>query len=227
MRKNDSSPLPRLKVSRSALQEKHTAIRTQADRRLNAEAGLIAAARNLIARHGWAGTTLAQVGEQAGYSRGLAAHYFGNKSGLLRAITQQINNSLMLELQKAPPAQEGLEAILLLVSVYLSRKDKNWTNTRTLLLLMTDALLEGSENVDQMVSFNLLMFQYLEHNIICGIAKGEIDKSVSPKVGAEFVVGVLRGMMLQRLVRGGDVKANALRKDLLNLVRRGLAVTGR
>ena len=225
MRKNVTGPI-RSKVVQPAHQVKRATKRTQADRRLNAESRLLTAARELIATRGWAGTTLAQVGEQAGFSRGLAAHYFGGKSGLLRAITQQINNSLMLELQKAPPVQEGLEAILLFVSVYLSRKDKKWTNTRTLLLLMTEALLEGSENVDQMVNFNIMMFKYLEHNIRCGIAKGEIDKSVSPTVGAEFIVGILRGMMLQRLVRGGDIKAQALCKDILNLFRRGLGVTG-
>lgn len=196
--------------------------RTQQERRSEAETRLLATARRLIARRGWAGTTLADVGEAAGYSRGLAGHYFGSKAGLLRAITQQINNSLMAEIQKAPPPQTGLDAILSFITVYLGRKDPKWTNTRSLLNLMTEALLEGSENTDLMVNFNASMFRYLENNIRIGIERGEIDKSVSPGIGAEFIVGTLRGMMLQRLVKGSDVGAATLRKHLLVLVERAL-----
>ena len=215
--------LARAPLPRTAGKALAPAPRTQLERRSEAEARLLATARELVARRGWAGTTLAEVGEAAGYSRGLAGHYFGSKTGLLRAITLQINNTLMEELEKAPPAEAGLEAILSFISVYLGRRDPTWTNTRTLLLLMTEALLEGSENADQMVIFNASMFHHLEKNIRAGIEKGEIDKSVSPPLGAEFVVGTLRGMMLQRLVRGGDVGALAMRKHLVAMVRRAFA----
>ena len=196
--------------------------RTQFERRSEAEAALLATARQIVARKGWAGTTLAEVGEAAGYSRGLAGHYFGNKAGLLRAITLQINNSLMAELKMAPSAPPGLQAILSFISVYLGRRDSKWTNTRTLLLLLTEALLDDSANADQMVNFNASMFAHLEENIRVGIEKGEIDKSVSPGVGAEFIVGTLRGMMLQRLVKGGDIGALAMRPHLMVLVNRAL-----
>jgi hypothetical protein len=33
------------------------------------------------------------------------------------------------------------------VSIYLGRKDRKWANTRTLLLLMAEALVEGSEKM--------------------------------------------------------------------------------
>lgn len=197
--------------------------RTQVERRAEAEARLLATARQLIARRGWTGTTLAEVGEAAGYSRGLAAHYFGSKTGLLRAITQQINNSFFEELKKAPPVAPGLEAIVSFVSVYFGRSDPEWTNTRALLLLMTEALLDDSENADQMVNYNASVLEYLQANIRTGIGNGEIDKAISPAVGAEFVLGALRGMMLQRLVHGGDVGAMAIRKHVLVLVRRALA----
>ena len=121
----------------------------------------------------------------------------------------------MEQIEAAPPARPGLAAIMSFISVYLGRTDPKWTNTRTLLLLLTEALLEGSENADQMVNFNASMFSYLEENIRVGIRNGEIDKSVSPAVGAEFIVGTLRGMMLQRLVKGGAVGAVAMRRPCL------------
>lgn len=199
--------------------------RTQLERRAEAEARLLATARQLIARRGWTGTTLAEVGEAAGYSRGLAGHYFGSKTGLLRVITQQINDAFFNELKKAAPVNPGLEAIVSFVTVYLSRRDAEWINTRALLLLMTEALLDASENTDQMVNYNTSVLKYLEDHIRVGITNGEIDKAVSPVVGAEFIVGTLRGVMLQRLLRGGDVGAAMLRKNLVSMIRRALGVT--
>ena len=197
--------------------------RTQVERRAEAEMRLLTTARELIARRGWTGTTLAEVGEAAGYSRGLAAHYFGSKTGLLRAITTQINNSFFGELEKAAPVAAGLDAVVSFVSVYFGRSDPEWINTRALLLLMTEALLDDSENSDQLVKYNAAVLQYLEENIRRGIANREIDKSISPRVGAEFILGSLRGMMLQRLVHGGEVGALGIRKHVLTLVRRALA----
>ena len=214
-----SEPRPASRTRKAAANGR-PAPRTQLERRAQAEARLLATARQLIARRGWAGTTLADVGEAAGYSRGLAGHYFGSKAGLLRAITAQLNNSMMEEVRKAPATEPGLDAILAFVGVYLGRKDKEWTNTRSLLNLMTHALLEGSEHADLMVSFNVATFRYIEDNIRAGIARGEIDKIVSPAVGAEFVIGALRGMMLQRLVKGGDVQAAALRKHIQAFIER-------
>ena len=39
---------------------------------------------------------------------------------------------------------------------------------------------------------------------------------------AEFILGALRGMMLQRLVKGGDVQATTLRKHIQVFVERAL-----
>jgi AcrR family transcriptional regulator len=200
--------------------------RTQVERRAEAEMRLLETARELIARRGWTGTTLAEVGKAAGYSRGLSGHYFGSKTGLLRAITTQINNSFFEELRKAPPVAPGVAAIASFVSVYLSRTDPDWTNTRALLLLMTEALLDDSENSDQLAKYNASVLQYLEENIRIGATNGEIDRSISPGVGAEFVLGALRGVMMQRLVHGGDVGALAIRKHVVTLVRRPLAPAG-
>jgi AcrR family transcriptional regulator len=197
--------------------------RTQGERRAEAEAQLLSTARRLIARHGWAGTTLADVGVAAGYSRGLAAHYFGSKSGLLREITRHINDNFFAELQQAPPARPGLDALMSFVSVYLGRSDPEWTNTRALLLLMTEALLEDSGNAEQMERYNNSVLDFLEENIRAGIASGEIDPSISPRVGAEAVLGMLRGMMLQRLVRGREAGALQMRKHLLALLQRTFA----
>ena len=167
--------------------------------------------------------TLAEVGEAAGVSRGLASHHFGNKAGLLRALTLEINKSFEEAMKASPPSKSGLEAVLNYVSVYLGRKDRKWTNTRTLLLLMAEALIEGSQNAGVLAGYMKRMFDYLEENIRVGIESGEIHGAVSPRLGAETVIGALRGVMLQRLVEGKRPDMSDMHEHLLHMLRRAFA----
>lgn len=181
---------------------------------------LVNSAREVLARKGWVGMTLAEVGERAGVSRGLASHHFGSKAGLLRALTLHINSGFDQAMATAPKTRPGLEAVLSYVTVYLTRGDKTWTNTRTLLLLMAEALIEGSENAIVLADYMKRMYDYLEENIRIGIEVGEIHPDVSPKLGAEMVIGMLRGIMLQRLVKGGDIDMSDILNQLQRAIRR-------
>jgi AcrR family transcriptional regulator len=194
--------------------------RTQAQRRNDSEFRLINAAREVLARKGWVGMTLAEVGERAGVSRGLASHHFGSKAGLLRALTLHINSAFEQSMVTAPKTKAGLESVIGYVTVYLTREDRTWTNTRTLLLLMAEALVEGSENAAVLADYMKRMYDHLEENIRIGIEGGEIHPNVSPKLGAEMVIGMLRGIMLQRLVKGGDIDMSDILDQMQQAIRR-------
>ena len=135
--------------------------RTQIERRTQAEARLLAAARDIVARKGWVGMTLAEVGEAAGYSRGLAAHHFGSKPKLLRALASHINENFMRELEGGAPTQDGLDALLGFVETYLGRSDALWTNTRALLLLMAEAITDNSETGEDLALYNQSVLGFL------------------------------------------------------------------
>jgi len=199
---------------------------TQEARRASSERRLVAAACEVLARKGWIGMTLAEVGSKAGVSRGLVSHHFGNKAGLLRALTHHIDESFSNAMLAAPPCEPGLPSILGYVSVYLGRTDQRWTNTRTLLLLMAEALVDGSENAPVLAGYMGRMFDYLEENIRIGIERGEVSPDVLPALGAEMVIGTLRGMMLQRLVRGNLGDMVEMRSQVMAMIARSLSKSG-
>jgi AcrR family transcriptional regulator len=60
--------------------------RTQAERRDEAERRILDAAIRLVVERGYNGFSLAEVGELAGYSRGLPGHYFAKKEDLLSQV---------------------------------------------------------------------------------------------------------------------------------------------
>src|SRR5690242_21557310 len=74
--------------------------RTQEERRAETERRVLAAAMALIAAHGSRSVTLAEVGEAAGYSRGIVRHHFGSRERLLAAVMQDAPRF-------AAPAYEG------------------------------------------------------------------------------------------------------------------------
>lgn len=196
---------------------------TQDARRAASERRLVAAACEVLARKGWIGMTLAEVGHRAGVSRGLVSHHFGSKAGLLRALTRHIDEGFAAAMRAAPPAAPGLPSVLGYVSVYLGRTDPRWTNTRTLLLLMAEALIEGSGNAPVLAGYMDRMFDYLADNIRVGIARGEISAELSPRLGAEMVIGTLRGLMLQRLVQDDLGDLAAARDQILRMIERSFS----
>ena len=66
-----------------------TQSRTQAERTAISDKAMLDAAIELILEHGTDKTTLAAIGEKAGYSRGLATYRFGSKAGLYDEVTRR------------------------------------------------------------------------------------------------------------------------------------------
>lgn len=201
-----------------------TARRTQLERRAEAEQRLLVAARQIVARKGWVGMTLSEVGEEAGYSRGLATHHFGNKAGLLRALAGFVNSTFMELVQaRSPQWRPGMDALKGFVSVYLARPDGDWVNTRALLALMSEAVTQDSETVQVLAEYNLSVQKHLARYIREGIDNGEMRADVDPMTGALLFLGTLRGMMLQVLLNPAGVDLELVHSQMLAFVENALA----
>ncbi|HQP20056.1 MAG TPA: helix-turn-helix domain-containing protein, partial [Phenylobacterium sp.] len=64
--------------------------RSQAERRDESERRLIEAAAGLVVEQGIGAATFANIGERAGYSRGLVTQRFGSKQGLIEAMIERL-----------------------------------------------------------------------------------------------------------------------------------------
>lgn len=196
---------------------------TRPERRAQAERRLLAAAREIVAVKGWVGMTLADVGAAAGYSRGLAAHHFGSKGGLLRALVHHLDANLKADLNAAPARDAGLDALRGFVTTYLGREHTGWTNTRALLLLMAEALIEGNDTGETLARYNEHVVGFLEHQVRAGMASGEIRSDINPGAAAALIMGALRGVMLQKLTRHSKLNVREVRDQLLDLITASLA----
>lgn len=173
--------------------------RTQAERREEAERRLLDAALDVVARRGSVRMTLAEVGEAAGYSRGLPAHRFGSKAGLLRALAAHIGERFREQREAGPSSRPGLDSIRRSISVYFSRTDSSWVSTRALLVMMTEGFMEDSELRENVMAYNRSARSFFEQQIRLGVASGEIPPDTDPQTTAVILLGAMRGVMLQWL----------------------------
>jgi AcrR family transcriptional regulator len=88
-----------------------------------------------IGKGGYAAMTLAEVGELAGYSRGLATHHFGSKAGLLTAILDRVLDKNASEFRKATDGKQGLTRLAAIVDCTLHRCVQTPAEARAYLML--------------------------------------------------------------------------------------------
>lgn len=174
--------------------------RTQTERKEEAEVRMLSAAERIIALRGVERLTLADVGQEAGYSRGLPTHHFGTRQALLRAVTRSIQTKFLEQLEVAAGDKKGINALDALIRYYFGREDPAWISTRVALAMLISSMQAGSDINDLMSLYNKNWNQLIEGHIQYGIANGEIKKNVDVPSYASLIYGAMRGVMLQYLV---------------------------
>ena len=212
----NTQPVEKGKRGRPAL---HKGVRverkTQEERRSEAEAKLLDAAREIVARKGWVGMTLGDVGIAAGYSRGIATHYFGSKTELLRSLSVKIGQNFM-EGFMATPRQPGFNTIVDFITFYLCRdRETGWSNTRALLILMAEGTTDDSGVGANLVRYNLTIIAFLAEHFAHAMAVNEILTDVAPNEAAIALLGTVRGILLQKLLKDSAIDLDQVNRAVL------------
>lgn len=166
--------------------------RTQAERREEAESKLIEAAVQLIAAKGHDGFSLADVGDLAGYSRGLPGHYFGSKAELQRRVAQHIVDQYLRAAAQQIQSERGLPYIAAQIRHYV--KFPKGKAVRALLFLNTQAQIEPELRAT-MLGLRDAAIDILEAEIELGIANGTIRNDIDKRAQAGLIYAFLRGQL--------------------------------
>jgi AcrR family transcriptional regulator len=173
--------------------------RTQEERVAESDARLLAAAFTLIGERGIRGTSLAAIGEAAGYSRGLVHERFGSKDGLLWALVQEMLRTWNREGRALGVPHTGLEAIDHVVDNH-HRAVRGNQGIRTFYALMFDAIGPTPELVKEFRELHRTFRADFEKEIRAGMRDGTIRADVDPAAQATLVLAELRGIAFQWLL---------------------------
>jgi AcrR family transcriptional regulator len=161
---------------------------------------MLSAALRLIGERGYQGTTLAAIGEAAGYSRGLVHARFGSKAGLLWTLVERMLRVWGQESQmRGDPSRSGIDALRDLLDNHRRAIEED-RGTRAFYALMFEAL---GPTPDLLTEFRELHRGFrgrLEQTLRDGIATGKIRPDVDPAAQAAILLGTLRGIAFQWLL---------------------------
>lgn len=191
---------------------------TQEVRRADAERRLLAAAAELIRDVGPSRVTLANIGERAGYSRGLATHHFGSKGAMMRRLVESVTVEFRKEVLAESASDSALDEALGLVRTYIRTLSQLKSANRARLVLWADAVATGTPDIrSAMVAADREFRDELARHIERGVSSGEFADSVDPSGFATVLIGALRGIALQSMLDEG-VNLDACRTEVEALV---------
>jgi AcrR family transcriptional regulator len=193
--------------------------RTHAERRLAAETAIVQAAFDIVATRGVDQVTLAEAGEEAGYSRALAAHYFESKEALLAAVAEHAIEQYRRKLEAAEPARSGREALLAAIAFYFNETRK-WPKRLRAFFEVTNAALRWPSIAPTVARLNAEMTDRLADQIRAAQASGDIRAGLDATAEAVAIMGAMRGIMGQWLIAPDSVDLDAVRDNFIAGLRR-------
>lgn len=194
--------------------------RTQEQRRAETERRVLDAAMALIARSGSRAVTLAEVGEAAGYSRGIVYHHFGSRERLLEALLDEAQRF------DVPTYQgDGLEHLVRIVEAYLRNVVRRTPSARAFLQLWGEAI-AADPVLAPLFARRDADFRLLLANVVRqGVADGSVRPDANPAAAAVLVVALVRGTGLQLIAQPPVKGVPALIREATRSVRAAFAVT--
>jgi AcrR family transcriptional regulator len=191
--------------------------RTQLERRQDAEQRLLDSAIDLIGKKGVSGLTLSEVGERAGYSRGLVSHHYGSREAFLRVVAQSLRQRF-IDAEQQTHHEPGLDALIANVELYLLGTEPT---SRAVNVMLTEAIVGGGSLLDDMRTFTAMSRKYFANQIRRGMARGEMRKDIDPDTHAVMILGMLRGVASQALL-DDKVQKSKMRAEIVATIRRML-----
>jgi len=167
------------------------------------------AAVSLLIKRGIAGTTLAAIGERAGYSRGLVTHRFGSKAGLLAYVHDTVAEDWIGRFQVAVADAVGVEALLRVADALHGFMLEAPNEIRAMYLLRYGSIDPGSEYRANVAKVHKAQQRDVQHWIEAGQANGSIASEVRAAPAAELFCAALDGLLYRWLVNP-DIPINEL-----------------
>jgi AcrR family transcriptional regulator len=194
--------------------------RTHAERRREAESRILQAAFDIVARRGVDQLTLAEAGEEAGYSRALAAHYFDGREDLLAAVAQHaVDRYRERIVELKVPTPEGRESLLARIAFYMD-DSRGWPMQLKAFYEVMEAGLRWPSITKVVARINREIIERFSAQIRAAQTRGEIRSDIDAVAEAIAIWGAMRGVMTQWLIAPDSVDLDKVRDTYIAGLRR-------
>jgi len=159
---------------------------TQAERTALSDQRMFEVAIELVNERGTAKTTLKDIGEGAGYSRGLASYRFGSKDGLWMELFARFDDIWKAHLSEYLTGKRGLAALQAAIQAQRDIFTRESGYLRAMYILWYESLGRESDIRASLASHHVIYRRDVQQWIEQGQTAGEIRADVDP---AHFATG--------------------------------------
>lgn len=197
--------------------------RTQAERTALSDARMFNAAIELINERGTQKTTLKDIGERAGYSRGLAHSRFGSKEGFMDQLFTRFDGRWKGHLDGYVRGKTGLEAVKAAARSLRDFLAEESGYMRAMYVLWYESLGHESAMREKLAAHHRVYREDATRWIQDGIDSGEVDPRIDAEQFALQYCAFVFGVVYQWLVNADAVDLDALFAHYEMTIERALA----
>ncbi len=191
-----------------------TPSRTQAERTAISDKAMLDAAIDLILERGTDGTTLAAIGEKAGYSRGLATYRFGSKAGLYDEVCKSISRHWLDYLKTDVGDKVGIDAMCAALDSFFQFVSDSPREARVLQILYCGAASPNSEYRQTSANIHQRQLDDVAAWVRAGQAQGSIRASADPQSIAAQYIAYISGMTYLWLINPQSIDFRKANDDM-------------
>ncbi|MDF1734802.1 MAG: TetR/AcrR family transcriptional regulator [Minwuia sp.] len=180
------------------------------------------AAIRLIGRQGSVATSMAQIGLEAGYSRGLPAARFGTKLALLEEVVDASERGFERRVARQIGERKGLEALFVRMNMHLQGARDDASGTITVYQLYVESIGAVTDLRPRMQAYVEAYRQGFRRHLAEAAALGELRPDIDVDQMATSILGAVRGLIVQSLVDDGATNLETAGKHLNSLFREAL-----
>jgi AcrR family transcriptional regulator len=195
--------------------------RRQEDRTALSDRLLKEAAVSLLNERGLAGTTLAAIGQHAGYSRGLVTHRFGTKAGLFAHVHDTVAAEWIARVQAAVGDHIGVPALHQAIEALHGFIRDEPDDIRAMYLLRYASIDPSAEYRANVAKVHRAQHRDVQVWIERAQTDGGIDTSIDSNLAAELFCAALDGLLYRWLVTP-TIPIDGLHEQLHGVVRQAL-----
>ncbi|HKU94893.1 MAG TPA: hypothetical protein VJR58_06435, partial [Vineibacter sp.] len=171
---------------------------------------------------GSAGTTLAEIGVAAGYSRGLPSERFGTKHALLDALIDRMEAAFQAQLAIDVGSKSGLAAVEARIEAHVNGAVRSPDGVRALYLLYMESLTVAPELHGRIAGQGHTYREGFVRHLREARRAGEIRADTDLQLHAIMILGALRGVLTQWVIDPTAIDLTVSKAALIAFVRRSL-----
>ena len=193
---------------------------TQAERRAQSRRRLLDAALALVAEKGVAKTTTAEIGERAGFSRGMVRERFGSKSGLMNVLARHVRNVLVHDvLVPAVNGASGVQAMVRSVEATIATLERDPLIPAAMVALLGEAVVADRELRPGIAWAWNEYREELKGYVGEAVEAGEVPSFVDPEITAFFIIALQIGTAILHTIDEDRIEPALIRERGVAMLR--------